>query len=162
MSGVNALRYGTPGREAALDELPDLTSFVESVPFGVEISDAAGRTLCSNNFAEAVDDGRSLRTRPFRFRTGAQSYTVNLTLDETEELEREKRLFRMAYFDELTGLPNRTVLEQSVTALIKDGSSRFAIAFVDLDRFRNVNDFFGRGAGRVADEGRRPHRQPSQ
>ncbi len=137
----------SPERDYAPAGKLDLASFVEAAPFGLTIADAGGRVLCSNSFADDADDGRSLRTRPFRLKAGGEIYMVNLTLDETEELEREKRLFNMAYFDELTGLPNRAVFEQSVAGLIKDGNSRFAIAFVDLDRFRNVNDFFGRPAG---------------
>ena len=103
--------------------------------------------LYANAFAGDALDEPSMRTKPFSLRLGMENYTVNLITDETEELEQQKKLFRMAYFDDLTGLPNRLVMEQSVAALIKDGSSKFAIAFIDLDRFRHVNDYFGRAAG---------------
>lgn len=55
-----------------------------------------------------------------------------------------------AYHDELTGLPNRYMLFERLKCLIEDDSSpirHIAVLMIDLDRFKEVNDTFGHGAG---------------
>ena len=51
-----------------------------------------------------------------------------------------------ATHDPLTNLHNRTVFQRRVTSLLQDGTLR-AVLFVDLDRFKDVNDTFGHRAG---------------
>lgn len=56
----------------------------------------------------------------------------------------------MAYHDLLTGLPNRALFESVLDAEIKDGitdNSMLAVMYVDLDRFKNINDTLGHDAG---------------
>ena len=63
--------------------------------------------------------------------------------DLTERLEAQKRIETLAYTDALTGLPNRLMLSQCVnTALktIRRTGGVFAVLFIDLDRFKNIND----------------------
>jgi diguanylate cyclase (GGDEF)-like protein len=61
-----------------------------------------------------------------------------------------EQLRSIALHDKLTGLPNRFLLEdrlqQAVTRATR-GARRFALLFVDLDRFKPVNDNFGHGVG---------------
>jgi diguanylate cyclase (GGDEF)-like protein len=67
-----------------------------------------------------------------------------------EAVEREAELLRRAYFDELTRLPNRQLLlDRLEQALIqaRHASERLLVLFVDLDRFKTVNDSFGHTAG---------------
>ena len=65
--------------------------------------------------------------------------------------EREEELYRRGHFDSLTGLPNRQLLHdrlQQALALAKTVSgSGLAVVFVDLDRFKDVNDAMGHRAG---------------
>ena len=69
---------------------------------------------------------------------------------QKEAWQRELELQRLAHFDTLTGLPNRTLFnDRLVTAMAaarRDGR-RAAILFVDLDGFKQVNDRFGHEAG---------------
>ena len=61
-----------------------------------------------------------------------------------------RRVLELAQTDILTGLPNRAFfLEQSTrsTASLKRGGPPFSILMLDLDRFKNVNDSLGHGAG---------------
>ena len=68
-----------------------------------------------------------------------------------EELERKNaQLRKMAMYDHLTGLPNRTLfreLFQHEAAVAKRGKRSMAMLFIDLDRFKNVNDALGHAVG---------------
>jgi predicted signal transduction protein with EAL and GGDEF domain len=70
--------------------------------------------------------------------------------DITERLRAEDEISRLAYFDPLTGLPNRAQLEaelrRCVTRASRTGRA-VALLLVDLDNFKLVNDSFGHGAG---------------
>ena len=70
--------------------------------------------------------------------------------DLTERQEAQKRIETLAYTDALTGLPNRLMLSQRVNTLLKTlrrtGGS-FAVLFIDLDRFKNINDSMGQAFG---------------
>ena|GEM_PF-5815388 len=68
----------------------------------------------------------------------------------SRELETEKQLTKLAYFDPLTGLMNRTLFQDSLRAAIaraQRSGRRLALLFLDLDRFKYVNDTVGHAAG---------------
>jgi diguanylate cyclase (GGDEF)-like protein len=64
---------------------------------------------------------------------------------------RRKHIEHRAFHDELTGLPNRYLfsdrLEQALAQAHHRRPCSFAVAFIDIDRFKIVNDAFGHGAG---------------
>jgi diguanylate cyclase (GGDEF)-like protein len=63
---------------------------------------------------------------------------------------REKQLYLRAHFDSLTGLPNRSLLGDRLTqeiARCQREAGSFALLFIDLDHFKNVNDSLGHTAG---------------
>jgi diguanylate cyclase (GGDEF)-like protein/PAS domain S-box-containing protein len=70
--------------------------------------------------------------------------------DITERLRAQDEISRLAYYDPLTGLPNRAQLEtelrRCVTRAGRSGRS-VALLLIDLDNFKLVNDSFGHGAG---------------
>jgi cyclic di-GMP phosphodiesterase Gmr len=74
---------------------------------------------------------------------------LSSSADITELKAVEDQLFRSAYYDELTDLPTRRVIEHRANGLLgRDGSSaRFALAFLDIDNFKHINDYYGHGAG---------------
>ena len=62
----------------------------------------------------------------------------------------EKDVKKLAYHDPLTGLPNRTYLKQQLNVTVNRAATenqRFAILFLDLDRFKMINDTLGHDAG---------------
>jgi diguanylate cyclase (GGDEF)-like protein len=70
--------------------------------------------------------------------------------DITEQRQQRDRLERQAHFDELTRLPNRSrlmeMLSEAMTAADADGHL-LTVCYLDLDRFKPVNDRFGHAAG---------------
>jgi diguanylate cyclase (GGDEF)-like protein len=59
----------------------------------------------------------------------------------------EESLSHLATHDPLTGLPNRLLFTSRLAAAIERGSDGLAVLLVDLDRFKNINDSLGHGAG---------------
>ncbi len=62
----------------------------------------------------------------------------------------EKRLSFMARYDDLTGLANRTLFQDHLTMAIAQGhrtSTKVGLLFIDLDKFKEINDTLGHGAG---------------
>ena len=75
---------------------------------------------------------------------------IALSRDITERKEAEARIARLAYFDSLTGLPNRPAFLERVDREIRRAEQRgetLAVLFMDLDGFKNVNDTLGHAAG---------------
>lgn len=59
----------------------------------------------------------------------------------------EETLRRAAMHDEVTGLPNRRLIEEDVTRTLMHGYRALAVIFIDLDGFKAVNDLLGHAAG---------------
>ena len=74
---------------------------------------------------------------------------VSIGTDIEERKKYEEKIKYMAYYDSLTGLPNRIMFEQEVKKRIDDGQAGFAIAYMDIDNFKNINDSIGHQAGDV-------------
>ncbi|MCL4756738.1 MAG: EAL domain-containing protein [Rhodocyclaceae bacterium] len=77
-------------------------------------------------------------------------HLLSLVRDVTERHELQARLSHLAYHDALTGLPNRTSFNEQLLRAIaraRRRRQRLALMFLDLDRFKNVNDILGHEAG---------------
>ena len=75
---------------------------------------------------------------------------IGVFSDLSRLVEAEKRLFQLALHDALTGLPSRQLLQdrmQQLISLNKRRAETFAVLFVDLDRFKQINDGFGHATG---------------
>ncbi len=80
----------------------------------------------------------------------AIQYYVTTFTDITEQKQTEERIHALAFYDELTGLPNRTLFYDRIKQVLKTANrhqTKTALLFIDLDRFKEVNDTLGHQAG---------------
>ena len=136
---------------AAEDALPsgsDLATIMRAAPFGMRVSGPDGSIVFDHDGLGKSMPQQRLGMRRYVADHPGGPFEVVLTLDETESHRREQDLIQKAYFDALTKLPNRALIERSVATLIDGRSDRpFALVFLDLDGFKSVNDYYGHDAG---------------
>ncbi len=85
-----------------------------------------------------------------RFVTRDKTTVLAIVRDITERKSAEAKIYNLAYYDELTELPNRVLFSQSLERTIgiaKRDAQKFAVLFVDLDRFKRINDTLGHTIG---------------
>ncbi|HVW26193.1 MAG TPA: EAL domain-containing protein [Polyangiaceae bacterium] len=109
-------------------------------------------------FTSTDDDALAIKA----VQVGAQDFLVKGQTDDgllrrairysIERKQSEQRLMRMALYDQLTGLANRSLFRQRLAhavARTRRTSESFAVMLLDLDRFKQVNDALGHNAGDV-------------
>ncbi len=91
-----------------------------------------------------------LRIDPVTNVDGEVTHFVGVINDITEARHYERRLHHMAHHDPLTGLANRTLLQERLKTAVDfavSSGTLGALAFLDLDNFKHINDNFGHDAG---------------
>ncbi|TDQ40317.1 sensor domain-containing protein [Aureibacillus halotolerans] len=81
---------------------------------------------------------------------GKPTHYVSIYSDISHRKQAEDRLYKLAHYDMLTDLPNRRTFENRLSQAIQLASqekTRVALVFIDLDRFKQINDTFGHAAG---------------
>jgi diguanylate cyclase (GGDEF)-like protein/PAS domain S-box-containing protein len=98
----------------------------------------------------AAGEVRTVITRKQRVPLRSEDYIVGVITDVTAYREAEAHNRYLALHDALTGLPNRTLLNDRLDQLLlraRRTSARYALIYVDLDQFKGVNDSYGHQAG---------------
>jgi diguanylate cyclase (GGDEF)-like protein/PAS domain S-box-containing protein len=79
--------------------------------------------------------------------SGTPLYTVAMAEDITARRELQERLRMQALHDPLTGLPNRAFVQERLAAVFSRPTARIGVCYLDLDRFKAVNDRLGHDVG---------------
>ena len=77
-------------------------------------------------------------------------FVMGLGIDITDRKQIEEQVQQLAYFDTLTGLPNRRLLSDRLSQALSQAKRHerpLAIMFLDLDNFKTINDTLGHNAG---------------
>nr|WP_243864255.1 bifunctional diguanylate cyclase/phosphodiesterase [Alkalibacillus almallahensis] len=83
---------------------------------------------------------------PEQLREGSNNIRVAIIRNITERVENEQQIEFMAYYDQLTNLPNRNYFHMTVKEEIDNletEDERFAVHFIDIDYFKHINDTLG-------------------
>ena len=91
-----------------------------------------------------------LQSSEVRDAQGQRTHYIGVLTDITERKRTEQELRYLANYDTLTGLPNRTLLSERLGHAViraRRGGRKVAVLFLDLDRFKHVNDSMGHAAG---------------
>ena len=114
----------------------------------------SGKQVRSEQWLHFADDGRlvclEIAHTPMYNESQLLIGVIGIARDITESKEAQAEINRMAFYDPLTRLPNRRLLQERVRqAIVSAGRSSLygALFFVDLDRFKDVNDKLGHDAG---------------
>ncbi|NWG24131.1 MAG: EAL domain-containing protein [Pseudorhodoplanes sp.] len=141
---------------------------INLLPVGITVRAQDGRIVIANDAATAqfgpagsgqtpsvievrggADGARTFLTTQKPLPVAGEALTVTASFDITERKLAEDELRRRACYDELTGLANRRIAQQQVQALIEnmDLAGRFALAFIDIDNFKHINDYYSHAIG---------------
>jgi PAS domain S-box-containing protein len=127
----------------------DLTEVIEQLD-RARLDDSTG--VCEYRFKHCDGSFRwvSDRMRIVRDDSGRPQELVGCWLDITDRRHAEDRIIDLAYFDALTGLPNRVSMKGALERAILEAhkrNSQVALLFLDLDHFKHINDTLGHDKG---------------
>ncbi|MBM7704543.1 bifunctional diguanylate cyclase/phosphodiesterase [Metabacillus iocasae] len=81
---------------------------------------------------------------------GEKAYFTGIIRDISERINHQRRIEELVYKDELTHLPNRRMLNEHLASVLsqsEENGEEIALLFIDLDRFKLVNDVYGHRTG---------------
>jgi diguanylate cyclase (GGDEF)-like protein len=152
-----------------------LNAIIEQLPVGVTVQAEDGAEILTNRQAASLSGAaeigdadcavittaehivqssgsapeRTLLVSERPARILGRSVVVSTAFDFTARKQAELELSKRVYFDELTGLPNDALVQDHVGQLLAGAgfAGRFALAFLDIDNFKHVNDYYTHAIG---------------
>jgi len=150
ITGVPSRGTGDPLAELLVQVHPDDRPLVQkvytgvlergeadSVEYGIVLPDGGERTVHEALEVETAADGQVTRL-------------FGTVQDVTERRQTEERIRHLAYYDSVTGLPNRALLKEQVKqalAAARRHGRAAALLFLDIDQFKRINDTLGHSTG---------------
>ena len=127
---------------------PDSKELTHRRETGLELL-RTGRPAVAEEWVTDGEVKQLLLTAHRPVRIGDRDLLLSSSADITARKALEDQLFRSAYHDELTGLPARRVIEHRADNLLQhdEPHARFALAFLDIDNFKHINDYYGHAIG---------------
>lgn len=92
----------------------------------------------------------SVQISPIRDSNGEITHLLKVSEDVTDRKQAEETIQRMAYYDSLTELPNRTLFNDRLSQALSHARRKneiVAVLFLDLDQFKLINDTLGHALG---------------
>lgn len=130
---------------------PDIVNQIR--PTDLRVIQLGHRVVCEEEIPRKDGSGNDVYLSikiPLRKADGRVEALCGISTDITELLQSRETVRRLAYYDALTNLPNRRMLqEQMEEALLgqRDSGNIAGILFIDLDKFKNINDERGHTVG---------------
>lgn len=140
------------------------SELIGTVPFALDCTDPDSISARHRQYDNQLRNGRQrsreetvdlagsehtllVTDKPVRINN--ESLLLTASLDITERKHFEEELSHRAFHDQLTGLPNRELMHQLVDVALRahGPSGQFALAFIDLDNFKQVNDYYSHAIG---------------
>ncbi|MFI4968375.1 MAG: EAL domain-containing protein [Gammaproteobacteria bacterium] len=137
MSVAGPILYANPRRRQELTQLLDDQGQYRNEE--VEYQRKDGTRFYAVNSANTVKD-----------ENGQPIYFDGVISDISDRKRAEAQVYQLAHYDSLTGLPNRALLRDRLGQAMSDAKRRdakLAVMYLDLDRFKNVNDSLGHETG---------------
>jgi len=101
-------------------------------------------------FVYELQTGDSTHYYEARIVVSGEEEVLAIVRDVTERIRAEEQILRLAYYDSLTGLPNRLLFKDRLSQAMANAQRygrKVAVMFLDLDHFKRINDTLGHNFG---------------